>query len=136
MDHRPVKIGHDRLYVLLELGKTVGPAVDRALEQTPARGAQADLFDAALARLPALLRAVSSVGFGLARGEEKTLRGIRRRTIRSATWKQLGAAAKSLDLTRPQLLRALLRLHLSLEPEPAESRAPARRPSPKSPDVK
>jgi len=110
MDHRPVRADRENDYVLMELGRTLGTALDRADESE----AGPDLFDAAMRHVPTLLRVLGDGGFVLGKGEAKVFRGQRRRKIRATTWRHLGNLARQLDMSRPQLLRALLRLELGL----------------------
>jgi hypothetical protein len=110
---RPIKAGRDHDYILMELGKTLASAIEKEAGG-PEKRKHAEIFDSAMRHLPATISALSSAGFGLGKNEEKIIRGLRRRKIRTTTWRCLGAAARQLDLSRPQLLRALLRLEFSL----------------------
>jgi len=110
--------GPDTLYILLELGETIaGKALEESRRFRETRSLD-QICDAALRHLPKILPALAASGLALARREEKQRRGQRRRKIRRSTWEHLEAVAAHYDLTRPQLLRALLRAELDLPPAP------------------
>ena len=112
-------------YVELELGKTLAFCVEEAgrkISDEPS--AYAEIFTASMRHLPLLIGMLSQGGIVLAKGEAKKFRTPRRRKIRASTWLQLAQIARQLDMTRPQLLRALLRLELGIHRnlEPASSK--------------
>ena len=103
------------LFVELELGRTLAAEVEEAGKKiSDEPSAYAQVFQSAMRHLPLLTGALSQGGVVLARGEVKKFRTPRRRKIPASTWSQLAHAARQLDMTRPQLLRALLRLELGL----------------------
>jgi len=114
----PGRRNPENLYVLLELGDALENRLAAQPHVGPNPATLDELCQAALRRLPEVQSALAQAGVGLNRNETKRYRGLRRRSIQRSTWNSLAKAAAAFDLSRPQLLRALLRLQFQTPPAP------------------